>query len=146
MKRLPTFLPLIGQCLDQQELEREVKQTLLKDQEKNVEGDAENGSEEEGDKEEEEDSGRIVEAKEEERLAERQAEEMDRLLISTLSTLTKLLHECDILQTSEHSTMMCNIWGMFIFFIFFIYITHMSCLSEVCGYIPTLKLYFNSQS
>ena len=122
MKRLPTFLPLIGQCLDQQELEREVKQTWLKDQEKNVEGDAENSSEEEGDKEEEEDSGGIVEAKEEEekeeRLAERQAEEMDRLLISTLTTLTKVLHECDILQTSEHSTMMCNIWGMFFFFSF----------------------------
>jgi len=112
-KRLSTFLPHVASCLDQQLLES-LADLSEKEGEEN---------EEDGEKEEEGKGRKLVkvgmdtqkldeeEMEEDSLLEERRTEEVDRLLFSTLSSLTKILHHCDVMGLSEHASRMCSIWG-----------------------------------
>ncbi len=105
VKRLSVFLPHVASCLNQQQLEGrgskgdsgEDKMGLEKDN-----GMEENEEEEEDEAEKDDDDAL---------LAERREEEVDRLLFSALTTLSKMLHHCDVLWTTECASMMSTIWG-----------------------------------
>ena len=98
-KRLPTFLPLIRNCVLQQKIEQM-------------------GDKGEGDRvdtcagEEEEEDGGVSEMEVDcSRLNEDGEGQTDHLLISTLVTLSQILQECDIVRSALQASVMSEIWG-----------------------------------
>lgn len=105
-KRLPIFLPLIRRCiLFQKTDEGGDGQEEAKDDEKGDETDTCNGAEVgEG--------GEMPVDSQQLKVKEEEGEgEMDRLLFSTLGTMSKILQECDIMRTSMHASIMSEIWS-----------------------------------
>ena len=112
-KRLSTFLPHITSCLDQQLLESLADLNKKEEEEKDDDGEEEERKKakvgrgiQEGEKLEEE-------VEDEGLLEERRTEDVDRLLFSTLNSLSKILQHCDVVALSEHTSRMCSIWGMY---------------------------------